>query len=353
MAIPAVEHGDRDDLVEGEPADDRLPALERGDRRQPLDRLLDRVLRRPGARGVAADAGEGELGVEVAEAAGLDREVGRLEQDREVGRVRELRAVEEVGKRAELRRQLLLPEEEERDVVRRRARARPGRARARPRPRRRPSCRVAPQPWTAPSAILPGTLSCAARCRSARRGARAGRRAPLAREDERVLGRVLGSNEGGTSERRCARTSASWRLSDGMSTSSSVRAASLSEELSRGERTGILSASPGGPNPPQGSSSPRRGSCWPCSRRGRTRTTSCRSSRELARTALVEPVAEMVQQRNRPDQRTYVGKGKLEELKQEFRDCGAEVLIVDDELDPTQQRRSRTRSRPVSSTGRS
>ncbi len=60
--------------------------------------------------------------------------------------------------------------------------------------------------------------------------------------------------------------------------------------------------------------------------------------RELTRTALVEPVAEVVQQRNRPAQKTYVGKGKLEELKGEFADCGAEVLIVDDELDPTQQR---------------
>ena len=47
--------------------------------------------------------------------------------------------------------------------------------------------------------------------------------------------------------------------------------------------------------------------------------------RELTRTALVEPVAEVVQQRNRPAQKTYVGKGKLEELKGEFADCGAEV----------------------------
>ena len=60
--------------------------------------------------------------------------------------------------------------------------------------------------------------------------------------------------------------------------------------------------------------------------------------RELSRTALVEPVAEMVQQRSRPDRKTYVGKGKLEELKREFADHEAEVLIVDDELDPTQQR---------------
>lgn len=60
--------------------------------------------------------------------------------------------------------------------------------------------------------------------------------------------------------------------------------------------------------------------------------------RELARTAGVEPVTELVQQRSHPDPRTYVGKGKLEELKQEYGDAGADVLLVDGELDPTQQR---------------
>ena len=60
--------------------------------------------------------------------------------------------------------------------------------------------------------------------------------------------------------------------------------------------------------------------------------------RELARTAGVEPVAELVQQRASPDPRTYVGKGKLEELKQAYADAGAEVLLVDDELEPPQQR---------------
>jgi GTP-binding protein HflX len=34
----------------------------------------------------------------------------------------------------------------------------------------------------------------------------------------------------------------------------------------------------------------------------------------------------------------YVGKGKLEELKHAYKETGAEVLLVDDELDPTQQR---------------
>ena len=60
--------------------------------------------------------------------------------------------------------------------------------------------------------------------------------------------------------------------------------------------------------------------------------------RELARTALVEPVGELVQHRPRPERRTYVGKGKLEELKRTYRESGAEVLLVDDELDPAQQR---------------
>jgi GTPase len=60
--------------------------------------------------------------------------------------------------------------------------------------------------------------------------------------------------------------------------------------------------------------------------------------RELARTAGVEPVAETIQRRTRPDPRRYVGKGKLEELKAAYADHDAEVLLVDDELDPVQQR---------------
>jgi GTP-binding protein HflX len=60
--------------------------------------------------------------------------------------------------------------------------------------------------------------------------------------------------------------------------------------------------------------------------------------RELADTAGVQTVGEIVQVRPRPDQRSYVGKGKLEELKQAYASAGAEVLLVDDELSPPQQR---------------
>jgi GTP-binding protein HflX len=59
---------------------------------------------------------------------------------------------------------------------------------------------------------------------------------------------------------------------------------------------------------------------------------------ELARTAGVDPVARVVQHRPEPDPRSYVGKGKLEELKHEYGGTKAEVLLVDDELSPSQQR---------------
>ena len=59
---------------------------------------------------------------------------------------------------------------------------------------------------------------------------------------------------------------------------------------------------------------------------------------ELARTAVVDPVGDLVQYRPHADRRTYVGKGKLDELKRAYGEARAEVLLVDGELDPTQQR---------------
>ena len=59
---------------------------------------------------------------------------------------------------------------------------------------------------------------------------------------------------------------------------------------------------------------------------------------ELARTAGVRPVARVLQHRQMPDPRTYVGKGKIDELRSEYGSVKAEVLLVDDELSPSQQR---------------
>jgi GTP-binding protein HflX len=60
--------------------------------------------------------------------------------------------------------------------------------------------------------------------------------------------------------------------------------------------------------------------------------------RELARTAGVAVIAELVQHRAKPDARSYVGKGKLGQLKTAFAESKAEVLIADYELSPVQQR---------------
>ncbi len=59
---------------------------------------------------------------------------------------------------------------------------------------------------------------------------------------------------------------------------------------------------------------------------------------ELARTAGVEPIGALVQHRARPAPKTYLGKGKLAELKQAYPESAADVLLVDDELSPVQQR---------------
>jgi GTP-binding protein HflX len=61
--------------------------------------------------------------------------------------------------------------------------------------------------------------------------------------------------------------------------------------------------------------------------------------RELLRTAGVLPVGELVQRRPSPDARTYVGKGKLVELKAAVAETEAESVVIDDDLDPGQQRR--------------
>ena len=60
--------------------------------------------------------------------------------------------------------------------------------------------------------------------------------------------------------------------------------------------------------------------------------------RELLRTARVETVETVVQHRRRPDPRSYLGPGKLDELRDLTKQLEAEVVVSDDELTPRQQR---------------
>ena len=61
---------------------------------------------------------------------------------------------------------------------------------------------------------------------------------------------------------------------------------------------------------------------------------------ELARlvdTAGADPVARVVQQRDSPDRATYIGKGKVEELRSVSEALDADTVVFDNELTPAQQ----------------
>jgi GTP-binding protein HflX len=59
---------------------------------------------------------------------------------------------------------------------------------------------------------------------------------------------------------------------------------------------------------------------------------------DLARTAGADVVGRVTQRLDAPVAATYIGKGKLEEVVGAVRDHGANVVIFDDELSPSQQR---------------
>jgi GTPase len=59
---------------------------------------------------------------------------------------------------------------------------------------------------------------------------------------------------------------------------------------------------------------------------------------ELLRTAGVADVGKLIQRREHPHPNTYLGAGKLEELKGELSRCDANLVACDDELSPRQER---------------
>ena len=75
-------------------------------------------------------------------------------------------------------------------------------------------------------------------------------------------------------------------------------------------------------------------SAWPPARRA----TTSSELRELLLTAGVATVGELVQHRERPHPNTYLGPGKIDELKARSRRADANVVACDDELSPRQER---------------
>ena len=70
----------------------------------------------------------------------------------------------------------------------------------------------------------------------------------------------------------------------------------------------------------------------------------------LLRTAGGVTVKKVIQRLERPDTRTYVGSGKLEEIKEYKQALDADIIVVDDELSPAQLRNLEKSWTPASST---
>src|SRR5438477_8621914 len=58
--------------------------------------------------------------------------------------------------------------------------------------------------------------------------------------------------------------------------------------------------------------------------------------RELATSAGARIIDEVIQRRDRPDPATFIGKGKVEELREQVVEEGVDLVIFDDELSPGQ-----------------
>ncbi len=65
---------------------------------------------------------------------------------------------------------------------------------------------------------------------------------------------------------------------------------------------------------------------------------SIRELAALAQTAGARVVATLIQRRDTPDPATYLGKGKAAELREIVAETGADTVVVDDELAPSQRR---------------
>ena len=298
-----------------------LVRLEPGEWRETLDERVDRVAPGPRPGRVRALAVELDLRLEVAQAAGVEDRVGRLEHDGELG-ICEHAARENGRQRALLERHLLAREEHvarrsfgagelehDRDTALHVARAE----------------------------TVYSVLGDPAREVLLRR-----HRVEVARENDRGRG-VSPDDRLAVVVQRLAGEEAPDELHRG------ALVAALRGNVDELERSGREIGSWHGKShndrrmavrQPDRSSvaEPERGLILAVLAPGADGADELAELEELARTAHVEPVGRIVQHRRLPDARTYVGKGKLEELKRSYGEAKAEVLIVDDELTPPQQR---------------
>jgi GTPase len=318
---PALEPYRAHNLAVDEAVELDLPWLERGEWREALDECMDRVAPRPRPGGMRALPVEVEASLQVADTAGMQDRVGRLEHDGQLG-AGEHAAREHGRQRALLERHLLAREE---DVTRRRLS--PGELEH----HRDSALHVA-----RPKAVHRTVGHPAGKVLLRRHGV------DVAREGNRRRG-VSPDDCLAVVVERPARQEAPDELHRG------AFVATLRGDVDKLERSGCEIGSGHGRShndrrmaarQPDRSwaAEPERGLLLAVLAPGADGTDELAELEELARTARVEPLGRIVQHRRLPDARTYIGKGKLEELKRSYSEAQAEVLIVDDELSPPQQR---------------
>ena len=280
---------------------------------------------------------KGELGDDIPEAARVDREIRRLEDDCESRIVNERRTVEQRGERVVLRRQLLATEEQKCHV----ARGLGGIEVAHELHRNcEPALHVARtetvnRPVGDPTGkvVLRGHGVVVRRQHDQRKSG-----PPLRGEQERLVTGELGRE---TCRHELQEMLPNGRLAAALRGNVDEFERPRSETVGeRGHRRSVPGHNPAvtarQPDPAPGAE-PERAflvGVYPKGSAG----DELAELRELARTSGAAPIGEVVQHRGHPDPRTFVGKGKLGELKAAYSGAAAEVLVADDELSPTQQR---------------
>src|SRR4051812_8677362 len=203
-----------------------------------------------------------------------------------------------------------------------------------------PFMSAAPSPCTTPSDRRPGRLSwtgTVSRWPASRTSGLSRRPLPPASTQVSPASRAPG-----TTRSTCSASAASSRDSDGMSMSSRVLSATSVNGTARTlDWTVEMQRSRNGrttPTPSANGAKPGRARQRALMVAALEEGDDLRELEELLRTAGVAVVGQIVQHRERPHPNTYIGPGKLDELKAMIKRLDANVVVTDDELSPRQGR---------------
>jgi GTP-binding protein HflX len=334
----SVQACDGDNLAKLEPVDHGAARLRLEERREPTHGALERAVGQPRSGRMAARPVERELRDHVPKASSLDRQVRRLEHDGETGLVHSCRLREQREERIVLGRQLLAPEEQEAQVAGRELRVEAprelegdGEAALHIAGTQAVHGAAGDAAWSVPlrgNSVVVRHEQDQRRCRAARRD-----------EQERFIALELGVE--------ARRHQPDEVLPDRRLAPALRRDVDELERphgkpvCERGHSRSVPGHNPAvtarQPDPAPGAEAERAFlvGVYP---KGTEGLDELAELRELARTSGAAPAGEIVQHRARPDVRTFVGKGKLAELKAAYAAASAEVVLADDELSPTQQR---------------